>query len=403
MKIRIGITAPLIRSDNSGQGTLMLPYIFERNFNISDSKAHLVRLESKQEISFPSGNLAKERSGENLHVLRGSVSDQEMVGKRTAVKFAGSPEVTESWAEDDIVKDGSIVRQVLAPKTDTASRKIIIVIDGSAGMKVHKSEISKMIRALSAKKECRLIVASDEPMVFPTKVDASSAERNLSEMNFSGGADNMSALRKAWEIAVSEPGTDIVWIHGPQPVEMQSIETLRQMWERRPNAVNLVSLEVVPGRNVVLEKMNGVPFLKIVPRAGSLSEDLNAFYSDGGLVPVRERIPRNETVNYGKKTSDHLVRLWVLDEVSRFTASNSKEKAAEIACAYHLVTTETGAVALENDAQYRQSGLDPKQTADFKVPTVPEPEEWLLIFVIAGLLIIAVLKDPRIFARLSCR
>ena len=48
------------------------------------------------------------------------------------------------------------------------------------------------------------------------------------------------------------------------------------------------------------------------------------------------------------------------------------------AAAHQLVTPLTGAVVLENQQQYAAAGLTPVDPAT--VPTVPEPETWLLLF-----------------------
>lgn len=44
---------------------------------------------------------------------------------------------------------------------------------------------------------------------------------------------------------------------------------------------------------------------------------------------------------------------------------------------YQLVTTVSGAVVLENKSQYKESDLTPVD--EQSVPTIPEPETWLLI------------------------
>ncbi len=89
-----------------------------------------------------------------------------------------------------------------------------------------------------------------------------------------------------------------------------------------------------------------------------------------------------------KETSAHLVRLWAKDEVERRLAGKSPEdeKAAlDLAVKYQLVTPVSGAVVLETQAQYDQFGLRPVDANT--VPTIPEPEEYLLFGVVLSLII----------------
>jgi hypothetical protein len=64
--------------------------------------------------------------------------------------------------------------------------------------------------------------------------------------------------------------------------------------------------------------------------------------------------------------------------------SEDRAQAVVLASAYQIVTPISGAVVLEMQAQYDQAGLKPADPS--KVPTIPEPEVWLLIFVVSGLL-----------------
>lgn len=51
---------------------------------------------------------------------------------------------------------------------------------------------------------------------------------------------------------------------------------------------------------------------------------------------------------------------------------------------YQLVTPVSGAVVLETRQQYTDAGLEPVPAGS--VPTVPEPETWMLILLVLGLL-----------------
>lgn len=88
------------------------------------------------------------------------------------------------------------------------------------------------------------------------------------------------------------------------------------------------------------------------------------------------------------KTSGHLARLWAADQVERLLAKGDepgRQAASELAVRYQLVTPVSGAVVLETAQQYDEAGLTPVDQGS--VPTVPEPEEWMLIAAVLVLLL----------------
>ncbi|MDH5357000.1 MAG: PEP-CTERM sorting domain-containing protein, partial [Gammaproteobacteria bacterium] len=63
---------------------------------------------------------------------------------------------------------------------------------------------------------------------------------------------------------------------------------------------------------------------------------------------------------------------------------NKIAQAIKMAAAYQLVTPVSGAVVLETQQQYDENGLQP--VPEGTVPTIPEPETWLLIIATLTLL-----------------
>src|SRR5262249_31550802 len=100
-----------------------------------------------------------------------------------------------------------------------------------------------------------------------------------------------------------------------------------------------------------------------------------------------------------KETSKHLARLWASGEVINLLRrgdDKSFDDATKLAANYQLVTPLTGAVVLETQEQYQRAGLEPVKSGT--VPTIPEPEEWLLM-----LSALAVLSWILFRRRFACR
>jgi hypothetical protein len=91
--------------------------------------------------------------------------------------------------------------------------------------------------------------------------------------------------------------------------------------------------------------------------------------------------------------------LWASDEVTkllRIGDDKNSDAATKLAASYQIVTPITGAVALETQEQYQRAGLEPVKSGT--VPTIPEPEEWLLM-----LSALAVLSWILFRRRFACR
>jgi hypothetical protein len=217
----------------------------------------------------------------------------------------------------------------------------------------------------------------------------------LGGVTFAGGADNTTALLKAWDLAAEKPGNNaIVWIHGPQSIQLHSVDELRQRWERRPYGPVLYSVRTAHGSDEVEKGLDGINEVKSVARTDHLRADLEKLFArltgqakTLEFVRTSKRVDQLPDASEAIQTSDHLARLWANDEVARIlTARDEKLNSAAITLAaqYQLVTPVTGAVVLESAQQYKDAGLTPVDPGT--VPTIPEPEIVVLLIVVAAFL-----------------
>ena len=223
----------------------------------------------------------------------------------------------------------------------------------------------------------------------------------LNYANFAGGADNMPALLKAWDLAYEKPGNNaIVWIHDPQRLLIHNPQELQQRWKNRSYGPTLYSVQATRGADEIEKAVDGIENVKSVARTGELDEDLRYLF-----LRLTGRMKTYEFLRSSKKleapqtsealeTSDHLARLWANDEVAVILAPGEislEDNAISLAARYQIVTPVTGAVVLETEQQYRANDLKPVDAGT--VPTIPEPE-MIVLFIVAGafMLWIAYLK-----------
>jgi hypothetical protein len=194
----------------------------------------------------------------------------------------------------------------------------------------------------------------------------------------------------ALEQALDDGGSAVVWIAGTQAVKMAGMERVRQALERAQGEIRL-SVLATGGENVLLRELNGLPDVQSVPRAGSIGEDLRRFFVNwqpGAREYIIERraVPAGDVPGDALRGSSHVVRLWAAEEAGRI-AESDRARAVALATGHQIVTPWTGAVVLENAAQYRQNELDPAKSGSTPAIT-PEPGTWAMIAIgVSGLAI----------------
>jgi hypothetical protein len=278
---------------------------------------------------------------------------------------------------------------------------------------VHREEISAALEALRGKADVEVLLASDrgrpERIVAPQIIKASSKDFReelrdaLESVPYRGGQDDAPALNRALETTQGSAAAAILWFHGPQPLRSLHLEAFIQRVERLKNIPPLYDVELAPGKNTIVEALDRYQILR---RAPSTADELAVFMAGlAGSDPVRAssrtRVDAGSAADLRgtHQTSDHLARLWAADEVRRLLRTNERQAAhaaTMLAAAYGIVTPLTGAVVLETQAQYEAAGLTPANPLEpGSVPTIPEPETYLLLGISGLVLLMMFAKRER--------
>ncbi|MDY7232417.1 VIT domain-containing protein [Hyalangium rubrum] len=404
MKIKIGITTPLVPRDEGRFATLLLPTLVERNFHIAEEFRHVVRVESQRPLTTPAGGNMEQRK-DGVSEWLAALSDDVLHPPQAVltVQRKGVPET--AWTEDLLEPAAYVVRQQVRNAVAEVPERVVLVLDGSVGMKDALPEVAAALSAFPQGTELSVLAALDgvEELLPLGKVDAAVLQRvseRVRELSPAGGQDSSVVLARAWSMVASEGRTVVLWVHGPHPLGpmmhpdgLSQSESPDYWWltARHPDEI----LDVMVGRGpnqVAVDLSTFAPF-RTVPRIGSLEQDLKDLFSSWGhAAPTfsRERLPVAglELPPGAAKTSSHLARLWAREEVSRLSAviePAARTKAIDLAARHQLVTELTGAVVLERQEQYDEAGLTPVDPGT--VPGVPEPETWMLLAVACVLLI----------------
>lgn len=407
MKVRIGVTAPLVMSD-ARSGRLPFPKIIERNFRLPPGLEHALWLESGSKLSSPLENLEpgviRETSanGETseLSMIRGQLADADLLSNRAAVRVRLSEAPirvrTAGFNPNgsrDAEKTGSkvaVILQELAAEPPPGFDRLAIVIDGSGGMAPFYREIARSLAQLPPSMELFIIHASNERTggkVTRTGADApiskDAAAAKVHNLQAIGGQDNLDGLTRAWDIASAGKHGAVLWIHGPQPIALSSDASLRQRLERSPAHPQLFAMQTAAGPNRLLEQWSAGA-VQSLPRFDSLENDLADWFRRLGAEPSSWRFQRRAVSLDGvpnldevPEVTDHVRRLYVAEQIESLASRGDRKKAAQMAGQHQLVTSVSGAVVLETKEQFDRAGLSPVDPAE--VPVIPEPASWLLL------------------------
>jgi hypothetical protein len=172
--------------------------------------------------------------------------------------------------------------------------------------------------------------------------------------------------------------------------------------ERRTDGPIVYTYAAVGGENRLLAGLADLPNFRAVPRYLPGHADLPPFVAalagrSPRVVAIRARVAdAHPAALDGVETSDHLARLWAADRIDALlhpasgapAAPAERKLALTLAADYHLVTAVSGAVVL--DSQAATDAVAGSDSAQANVPTVPEPETWALLALVAVMLAIAI-------------
>jgi hypothetical protein len=378
MKIRLGITAPLAL-ESPERGDFEWPEFLERNFKLPPDFKHAVWMESPMKITPVNSALVISQPAQTFSA-HGNLADNALGG----VMVERPAETRAAWTP--VLATGQIIRQRIQESTQPAASRIVLVIDGSAGMKQWTESLAEVVGQIPAGTELAVITADDgaSTPTPPARADAqmiSNIASRLKHFHFSGGCDNLPALEQGWDLAAGSDHGAVIWIHDAQPVLLSPVDSLRQRMEHGGKTVSIFDVQLRPGPNRIAEQMDGLRSFKSVPRPGGvpvvgLKNQFAVLEGKNHPLEFARDCVTNSTAE-GPQVGRHIERLWAKDEAARLASARRADEASKLASGQQLVTPFSGAVVLETKQQYTQNNLTP--AAATSVPVVPEPSTWALL------------------------
>lgn len=393
MRVKVGFSLPL--SPEAGDAALWLPYIAERNFSYALENGVSIWAECDAPMS-GNGSLrddaaTTDKPKSRRHAIRRRVMPDELAMARIGVRLPKSP-TTYSAS----LAGRAAVSELLAEQPHK-ERLAAVVLDVSRQNKVlwasdgKESPLKSILK--NVPRGCSVALFAGKAAIAPASPEEAMETwpRALAENSFEGADEQIGNLEQAWDACDDEPNAVILWIHDTMPVDIAQTDGLAQRLRRRPPSAGgptIYSLQMRPGANRIEERLAGLEGLvRLPPRfdvpAGERLADLFANLAYPALLRKRYAFSLIENADADGERYGHVVRLASAQKTERLLAdpagkATESQNAVAEALRLRLVTSATGAVVLENAAQYNEYDLDPAATPD-SVPTIPEPEEWAML------------------------
>lgn len=391
IQFRVGISAPL-RITRDGTRSLALPMIADRNFDVAGDQPHHVWMESDTGITGLAGLAATSANGKV--VVRGAIPDATYASLHPHLGIA--PILAASTRSAVVPRQGeqsalTVTQRIIRDDAERPAA-LAIVVDGSKGNEAVAGALAKALDALPAGLPVSLRISAEMPVAVasaPWNSDQRARfERALAEARFIGGQDNVPAVADAASDAARSDAV-LLWIHGPQPVvSAGSYAQLHQMLDRSAALPRLVRYQAQPGPALSGSGQPWFETARFVTPGASPAGDLSLLLRNLTQAGPVWRIERSAAPAEGAESgSVHIARLWAAGEAVGALRGKPADRAAAITLARRLnvVTPVSGAVVLATDREYKENGLV-APGAD-EVPTIPEPHEWALLAIVAGMLL----------------
>lgn len=253
------------------------------------------------------------------------------------------------------VKQKWVVRTI-KETTTTAPKRLLVVIDGSEGVKEHLPKIRAALAAIPPTVPVSVSVASREDTTMTDPMPLQQALAKLDKFQFAGGQDNLKAVIKSAQKAGETEGGAVLWIHGAQPVVNKDIYILSP-FHAHP-AFHELALD--SGSTDTLEYFKNHsevgPFMP-VQRTNNLSEDLQDFFAKWQAgrkefvvtYSMQDGPPKGAKV-LEKREMGELLTLNARSMVDDQIRVKQSSKAARIAVEYQFVSPVSCVAVMENNA-----------------------------------------------------
>lgn len=290
VKLHVAMVAPLELNEDK-QGIVVLPRFEERNFQIS--APYNITIESNNTLNADFPNHQAVRDSDHSNVLVGELDPTKLASGNGIIRATRSSDHNYFYTPDPLAGQGSIASETITEETVACPARIVLVIDGSAGIGAYLDSIADTLRFLPTSAPLTVLFSQDgkrhqfngrnvSPGALVPLID------QLKHLTCVGGQMNDKELNDALSLA-SEANTAVVWIHGPQPGESSYGHWLQQQASETLVSSTLYDMQIISGPDQLLDGLETSKSVKTVPHIGRPADDLKFLFDSwsGRVAPLK--------------------------------------------------------------------------------------------------------------------
>lgn len=303
--------------------------------------------------------------------------------------------------------DGATWSAQPAPSRGPVASALVVVVDGSMAMRHEAQWVANALERVDPTADLAVVFAGDRAELLTTGGLAPALPERVREAATRlrttacvGGRDNAAALTLAVDLVRERPDATILWVHAPQPIELDGSEDLRialELADAPPRVVSIATVARFDAVSTQLERAGVAVDERVAANVGeALALALREARTATGpmrFACIRANAAELSTGLALERGGEVWSRLAAYQEITRLLAQDSADaiaSAQELAATARLVTPVSGAVVLERDEQYAQFGMDtPSGGGGGGFSAAPEPEAYAMI-ALAGLVFLFV-------------
>jgi len=424
MKIRLGMSAPLVWDSGLQRFRWSPPAFQQVNFRLPAALRHPIWMEGH----WPEATAALEGRGWSA-VAGPAPAAHPLHRTQTARAELAAADIlhppvllirrTQAPCAGDRV--GVWTRRSAPDDLPTGPVDLVVLLDPTVDMKEAlppqvRNALAGRLSGLPPGSQVRLIdarewmagssdAATEWMPASGARPGASALRRWWGGRRFEGGAEPAAALSRAWDEASGRPGLSaVIWLHGATPPDFAQAEALAQRLSRRVDGPRVIGVQLRPGPDALMDELAGLP--GVFALAGRDGVDvlgqamrLAARRSrNGGQLPMGGREPAISGLYCAADQAPRLAPGRRSTPSERLAAASAAlapwyagkrtgrelETAQKLAINWRLVTPMSGAVVLETQEQYQRHKLSDAAPSS-SIPSVPEPGTLAMLTVAGGL------------------
>lgn len=368
VKVQLTVVVPM-NVAGANDATLALPRLISSNFEVKGE--HQLALRSGKGVKLEAHNGTLRKLAIGGHSLSRSIEDKELTGGLLigVNNEAGFEPVA---AIDPFSTTKRFLVQSIDQIRSDAPKNLVVVVDASKGMEKQLDEIKSAMKKLPSTINASFILAQEDAK--PVAVPLSAGLDSLKPSSLRGGQDNLEAVVKATDLAGSDVGGAVLWIHGPQPAYSKEIY-LMAPFVAKPKVYEIAIDNGETDVREFIKDHEEIGPITSIARTGTIRSDLERFLTHwrAGDVQTRTALKESNKVEdlpmADSEEAAELAALWANQECNNLLNQPDKANlAASLAVSHHIVTPVSLAGVLQAQRQQKLA-QESTPTADLQGAT----------------------------------